>query len=252
MTSAFRTAAWLALITGILCSGAAHAGLNEGLEAVRKGDFATAVKELRPLADRGNAEAQYRVGLMYEFGRGYPADKAQGIVWFRKSADQGNAAAQQELGIIYATGDGVPKDDAQAVAWFQKAAKAGNAAAQFNLGLMVAKGTGVRRDDAQAVALFRKSAAQGFTAAQFRLGVAYEKGEGVQQNLLLAYACYAIAARDGYADYVAHRDELGGQLTPLEAQQGQILADAWMVGQPMPSMENGAIEPPASPATPAK
>src|SRR4029434_8202086 len=121
----------------------AIAGLNEGLDALRKNDYANAVKELRPLAERGDAEAQYRIGLMYEFGKGYPQDKAQGIIWFKKSAAQNHTAAQQELGVIYTTGDGVPKDDAQAVAWFQKAAMLGNPTAQYNLGLMIAHGAGV-------------------------------------------------------------------------------------------------------------
>ena len=107
----------LALTVALGCN-VAIAGLTEGLDALRKNDFATAVKELRPLADRGDAEAQYRVGLMYEFGKGYPQDKAQGIAWFRKAAAQNHAAAQAELGVIYATGDGVAPDNKQAVEWF--------------------------------------------------------------------------------------------------------------------------------------
>src|SRR5450432_680271 len=74
----------LALAAALCCSGAL-AGLQEGLDALRRNDFATAAKELRPVAERGDAEAQYRIGLMYEYGKGYPQDKVQGIVWFRKA-----------------------------------------------------------------------------------------------------------------------------------------------------------------------
>jgi len=224
-----------AFVAAMLCSGATFAGLNEGLAALAKRDYALAAKELRPLAERGDAEAQYRVGLMYEFGKGYPQDKAQGVAWFRKSAAQGHTAAQQELGVIYATGDGVAKDDVQAVAWFQKAATLGNPTAQYNLGLMIAKGAGVRRDDTQAIAWFRKSAAQGLAAAQFKLGVAYENGEGVDKDPLLAYVSYAIAARDGNQEYVAHRDDMAAQLSRAKVQQGLAFANAWTVGQPMPT-----------------
>ena len=225
------------------------AGLDEGLAALAKRDYAAAAKELLPLAERGNAEAQYRVGRMVEYGAGFPANKAQAIGWYRKAADQGHASAQQELGAIYASGDGVAQDDAQAVAWFQKSAELGNAAAQYNLGLMTAKGAGIRRDDAQALAWFRKSAAQGFAPAQFKLGVAYENGEGgVAKDPALAYANYAIAARGGNADYVAHRDTMAALLSPAQAQQAQAAANAWTIGEPMPT-SLAAASGPATAAT---
>ncbi|MFO1314728.1 MAG: tetratricopeptide repeat protein [Burkholderiales bacterium] len=243
MTLFCRMLARAVLVAAALAGGAAQAGLDEGLAALARRDYATATKELRPLAERGDAEAQYRIGLMYEFGRGYPVDKAQGIAWFRKSAAQGHTAAQQELGVIYTTGDGVPKDDAQAVEWFRKAATAGNPTAQFNLGLMIAKGAGVRQDDAQAVDWFRKAAAQGFAAAQFKLGVAYENGSGVAVDPVLSYASYAIAARGGNPEYVAQRDAMAARLTPAQAQQGLALAGAWTVGQPMPTRAGSAGAP---------
>jgi uncharacterized protein len=234
MTRSIGSRIGLAVIVAAMDCGVAFAGLNEGLAALANRDYGAAVKELRPLAERGDAEAQYRIGLMYEFGRGYPVDKTQGIAWLRKSAAQDHTAAQQELGVIYTTGDGVAKDDAEAVAWFTKAANLGNATAQFNLGLMIAKGAGTRQDDAQAIAWFRKSATQGFAPAQFKLGVAYENGEGVDRDPMLAYANYAIAARNGNVEYVAKRDALAKALPRAKAQQATALATAWAPGQPMP------------------
>jgi len=224
-----------ALLALGLAGGLAHAGLDDGLNALRRNDFATAARELRPLADRGNAEAQYRIGLMVEFGKGYPQDKPQGIAWFTKAASQGHTGAQQELGVIYATGDGVAKNDAQAAAWFAKAAELGDATAQYNLGLLYAKGAGVAKDDARAIAWFGKSAAQGFALAQFKLGVAYENGEGVDRDLVLAYASYAIAARNGSKDGDAYRADIATVLTPAQVRNAQALADAWKPGQTMPS-----------------
>jgi hypothetical protein len=235
MTSVARTAAWLALLAGMLCGSVSFAGLNEGLDALRTEDWATAAKELRPLADGGNAEAQYRIGRMFEFGKGYPQDKAEAIAWYRKAAAQNNTAAQQELGFIYATGDGVAKDDVQAAAWFQKAATLGNPTAQYNLGLMYAKGTGVKKDLAQAIAWFRKSAAQGYFAAQHKLGVAYEYGEGVPQDPVLAFVAYSLAANGGYHEYEVSREDMAARLTPAQLEQGLMLASAWKEGQPLPT-----------------
>ncbi|MFO1323979.1 MAG: tetratricopeptide repeat protein [Burkholderiales bacterium] len=235
MTVSIRTGACIAGFAAMLCCGPALAGLDDGLAALARGDYAAAAKELRPLAERGDAEAQYRIGRMYEFGAGFPADKAQGIAWYRKAAAQGHAAAQQELGALYASGDGVPKDDAQALAWFRKAADQGNPTAQYNLGLLYAKGAGVRVDNAQAIAWFRKSAAQGFAAAQFKLGLAYEYGEGVAKDPAVAYANYAIAARGGNPEFVKQRDALAARLSAAQAQQALAAANAWVVGQPMPT-----------------
>lgn len=235
MVARVGTSAWFALITALLCCNPSLAGLNEGLAALAKADYPTAVKELRPLAERGDAEAQYRIGLMFEFGRGYPIDKAQGIAWFRKAAAQNHTAALQELGVIYATGDGVPKDDAQAVSWFRKAAELGNPTAQFNLGLMIAKGTGAPKDDALAVSWFRKAANQGMVGAQFKLGVAYENGNGVAKDPVLAYVSYAIAARGGNQESATHRDSMAPQLSAAQAQQAQAMARTWAPGQPMPT-----------------
>jgi len=224
----------LLAICAILCCDVAVAGLPEGYEALIRKDYAAAIKEYRPLAERGNAEAQYRIGRMYEFGQGYPQDKAQGIAWIRKAAAQNHADAQQELGFIYASGDGVKRDDAQAVAWFRKAATQGNATAQYNLGLLYAKGQGVQEDLAQAIAWWRKAAAQGNADAQLKLAVVYHTGQGAARDEVLALANATIAARSGDKETVDYRNEIAQPLTPEQRRRAQVLADAWKVGQPTP------------------
>ncbi|HVO89685.1 MAG TPA: tetratricopeptide repeat protein [Casimicrobiaceae bacterium] len=224
----------LLMISAMLCSNVALAGLKEGYEALIRKDYARAIKEYRPLAERGDPEAQYRIGRLYEFGNGYPKDQAQGVAWIRKAAAQDHADAQQELGVIYATGDGVQQDDVQAVAWFRKAALQGDATAQYNLGLMYAKGAGVAKDYAQAIDWWRKSAMQGNPDAQFKLGVVYQNGSGVAKDPVLALANAAIAARDGSKEYVDYRNDIAKQLTPDQRRSALALADAWKVGQPMP------------------
>lgn len=215
--------------------GSSLAGVNEGVAALLKEDYATALKEFRPPAARGDAEAQYRLGRMYEFGRGVAADMPQAMVWLRKAAAQENASAQTELGAIYASGHGgVPQDDAQAAAWFRKAANQGNPTAQYDLGLMYAKGGGVKQDLAQAVAWYRKAADQGQVDAQFKMGLHYEKGVGIANDDVLAYANYAIAARSGDADSVAFRDAMAKKLPPAKLRQAETLAADWQLGKPTP------------------
>jgi hypothetical protein len=71
MSGLFRRSTLLVFAVVMVFSRPSVAGLQEGLEALKKGDYVTASKELRPVAERGDAEAQYRLGLMYEFGKGF-------------------------------------------------------------------------------------------------------------------------------------------------------------------------------------
>ncbi len=235
MSGLIRRSTLLVFAVAMIFSSPGVAGLPEGLEALKRGDYVTASKELRPVAERGDAEAQYRLGLMYEFGKGFAVDKAQSMAWLGKAATQGHASAELELGVIYATGDGVPQDNVKAVEWFRKAAIQGNATAQYNLGLMYAKGSGVRKDDVQAIAWFRKAAEQGDLGSQFKLGVAYENGEGVSKDDILAYANYAIAARTGNKQYAEYRDDVAAKLNPSQLREARTLAGDWQLGKPMPA-----------------
>ncbi len=109
---------------------AAARPLEHGEAAYLRGDYATAMSLWRPLAERGNAVAQARLGWMYEKGEGVPQDYAQAAAWYLKAAEQGNAVAQSDLGVMYEYGEGVPQDYAQAAAWYRKAAEQGNAIAE--------------------------------------------------------------------------------------------------------------------------
>ena len=67
------------------------AGFDEGLAAYNKKDYAMVLKEWRPLAARGNAQAQFKLGWMYEGGQGVSSNDKQAVAWFRKAAEQGVA-----------------------------------------------------------------------------------------------------------------------------------------------------------------
>ena len=123
---------------------------DKGFAAAQSGDFATALKEWRSLAEQGNAGAQSNLGVMYANGDGVLQDNAEAVKWYRLAAEQGYAGAQFNLGIMYREGQGVPQDNAEAVKWYRLAAEQGDADAQNNLGFMYVYGKGVLQDNVMA------------------------------------------------------------------------------------------------------
>jgi FOG: TPR repeat, SEL1 subfamily len=134
---------------------------EDAAAAYGRGDYATALRLFRPLADQGDAAAQYNLGVMYDNGQGVPQNDAEAVKWFRLAADQGDASAQFNLGTMYDKGEGVPQNYAEAAKWYRLAADQGDADAQYNLGIMYAKGQGVPQDYVSAHMWFNLSAAQG-------------------------------------------------------------------------------------------
>jgi TPR repeat protein len=146
-----KTVSRFMLAVALLAVGlGAQAGLREGLDAYKSGDYPVALKEFRLLADQGVALGQYGLGMMYATGKGVARDYPQALALFRKAAEQGDAGAQNFLGVMYAKGQGVPQDYKQAVMWLRKAAEQGEVGAQNTLGLMYSVGQGMAADMVQA------------------------------------------------------------------------------------------------------
>ena len=116
------------------------ADFKKGLDAAKKGNFETALKEWRPLAEQGDSYAQYNLGLMYDYGEGVIEDDTQAVYWFRKAAEQGHAKAQYNLGLMYDYGGGVIEDYTLAVYWYRQAAEQSHAKGQYSIGYMYASG----------------------------------------------------------------------------------------------------------------
>ena len=88
---------------------------EQGLTAYKQSDYQTAFKLWLPLAEQGNASAQFNLGDMYADGRGVKQDDVEAVKWFRKAAEQGDTMAQGRLGNVYSDGRGVKQDDFEAV-----------------------------------------------------------------------------------------------------------------------------------------
>jgi TPR repeat protein len=105
----------------------AAADFEAGLRAYQNKDYATAVKEWRPLAESGSPDAQFNLALMYLDGSGVVKNEQEAVLWFRRAADQGQAKAQKNLGNLYATGIGVRRDNVNAHMWLNLCAASGDA-----------------------------------------------------------------------------------------------------------------------------
>jgi hypothetical protein len=134
------------VILNVLLGTPAAADFAKGLAAAERGDYTTALKEWRPLAEQGNPDAQYNLGIMYRHGEGVTQDYKVAIKWFKLAAEQGNASAQSNLGAIYDQGLGITQDSSAAFKWFKLAAESGNGYSRFILGEMYQQGRGVTRD----------------------------------------------------------------------------------------------------------
>lgn len=119
----FNTAGLLMGLCVALFTPVASAGYHEGLAAVQKRDYITALREFKLLADQGNASAQYNLGVMHGNDEvGMRLDYKEAVKWFRLAADQGHARAQHNLGLLYAKGHGVPINAVAAYAIYNVAA----------------------------------------------------------------------------------------------------------------------------------
>jgi TPR repeat protein len=95
---------WMLVAIGEAAIGGPFEDAND---AFKRGDYATALGLLRPLAEQGLAKAQYALGAMYDHGWGVAQNYADALKWYRLAADQDDVLAQNSLGIMYRGGNGV-------------------------------------------------------------------------------------------------------------------------------------------------
>lgn len=127
----------------------AAADLKAGAVAFSRGDLPTAVRELRPLAEGGDALSQYMLGVALANAKPPLLNVAEGEGWLTKSAAQGNVAAMRSLGQLNMFGRSSP-DRAQAEKWLQAAADRGDSEAQHLLGVLLLDAKGAARRPAEA------------------------------------------------------------------------------------------------------
>jgi clan AA aspartic protease (TIGR02281 family) len=163
--------------------------LEDGINAYSRRDYATAMRLLRPLAERGDASAQTHLGAMYQNGLGVQRSHVQAALWYRKAAEQGNDLGQDSLGLLYESGLGVRQSYAEAIKWTLKAARQGN------------------------------------WSAQARMADYYKLGLGVPQNYILAYMWQSVAEQNPIYDAKRELEEvLEPHMTMSQIAEAQDLA----------------------------
>lgn len=161
-------------------------------------DEAEAAKFYLPAAEQGDADAQVQLARMYEKGRGVEKNLTEAVKWYSRNAEQGNVGSCIHLAHMYEEGRGVDQDYVEAARWYREAAERGDAYAQFRLGKMYQNGQGLDQNYGDAARWYREAADQFYAAAQFRLGVCYETGQGVPKDYVLAHAYFNSAAAANY------------------------------------------------------
>lgn len=210
----------------------ARAGFEEGKQAAMRGDYAAAYAEWRPLADRGHADAQFLLGLMYREGRAVKQDLVEALVWLRLAAEQEHADARFFLARALREGQGTGRDLEEAARWYRLAAEQGHAEAAFILGLMYRKGEGVVADDSEAARWYRKAADLGHGQARFTLGAITEEGRSVRKDFVRAYAWYTLAGESGIELGAVLRERVARQMKPEQIAAARALTDELRAGRP--------------------
>lgn len=167
-------------------------------------------------AQKGDARAQFDLGVLHMRGDDVAKDPALAASWFEKAAKNGLATAQYNLGTMLLSGTGVPKDEKTAYFWFQSAAEQGHPRAQYNLGAMYLSERGAPRDYTKAASWFKKAAEQGDAEALYSLGVMHENGYGMKKDQQAATAFYSRALSAGSAQAAAKMQatQVAAQSTP--------------------------------------
>jgi uncharacterized protein len=216
----------LAVLTAVLLNtGMVWAGpFEDGIVAHERGDFATALGILQPLATQGNSLAQLKLAMMYRRGHGVTRDDIEALKWYRLAGIQGNISAQVNLALMHGRGQGTTKDYAESLKWFRLAADQGDSSAQFNIGTMYDKGQGTTQDYAEAVKWYRLAALQRDYQAQYSLAVMYSSGLGVSRDYLRAHMWFNLSASANEDGAAQGRDAVAKLMTPQQVIQAQKMA----------------------------
>ena len=153
---------FLAAILVAAASPLAAQNVRAGIEAWQRADYASAVAIWRPLAEAGDADAQFNLGQAYRLGRGLAINLAVAKTWFERAADKGHVDAQTTLGLLlFQNGE-----QAEGLKWLGKAAEQGEARAMLIYGTALVNGDTVTQDPVLGYAYVSRASAQGLAPAK--------------------------------------------------------------------------------------
>lgn len=148
----------------LLCAGGPlrAQSVKAGIDAWQRSDYSGAVAIWRPLAEKGDADAEFNLGQAYRLGRGVPINIAAAKTWFERAAGQGHLDAETTLGLLlFQNGD-----QAAGLNWLKKAADQGEPRALLVYGTALVNGDNVTQDPVLGYAFVSRAAAQGLQPAK--------------------------------------------------------------------------------------
>lgn len=185
--------------------------------------------------EASEADAAYNIGVKYynyySDDKKLYDHLAYAVKWFRRAAKLGSADAQYRLGVAYEWGESLEVDYAEALKWYQLAAEQMNKGGQYGLGGLYANGRGVDRDYAEAAKWYKLSAVQGKYQAQYELGLLFFEGKGERQSFEKAYFWLALASKE-LDEAMEKRDEAAKHLTEEKLEVLRSHLKDWKPGLP--------------------
>jgi cell division septation protein DedD len=220
-----------------MVGASAHADVKAGVDAWSRGDYPTAIKEWRPLAINGDADAQFNLGQAYKLGRGVPVDFKLAEGWYRKAADQGHFQAEDNLGLILFQNGDRPK----AMPYIEKSANRGEPRAQYVLATALFNGDLAKKDWVRAYALMTRASANGLNQASASLAQMdqFIPLDQRQKGLAMARALEAEAQRPQFAEAPAAPVSVK---RPPRAPEPPIRVEDIPASSPAPEMADKPVE----------
>ncbi len=176
-----------------------RADVASGWQAFLDGDYETALAELEPAAQSGDATAQYYLGVLYDHGEGVARNYRTAAEWYEKAAAR----------------------------WFAPAAEAGHPMASYLLCRMVDEGRGVERDLDRALSLCRAAADHGVTGAQYNTALLLTEQSTDRENWTEAYTWFLLATRANYPGAKQNLNVVAKWLNEADIIRARAAADAW-------------------------
>lgn len=189
-----------------LLTSPAQADLAKGLDAVMAGHWSAALAEFKPLANKGDPDAQVNLGNLYMRGLGVEQDYGTALSWYEKAAHQGHPTGQSKLAVMLYYGLGVKENHAEAAQWFLKAAERGDPSAAMVIAEL------------------------------------YDKGDGMPASKINAYVWFSIAADLGKEDARSQRAHLANTLSPSEMNTALTRLNVWRREHDRPQNEGPKSE----------
>jgi localization factor PodJL len=206
--------------------------------------------QLREAAALGNADAQFVIATRYLNGSdGVTQDAAKAAYWYGKAAAAGSAPAQYRLGTLYERGKGVARDMNAALGWYERAGALGNIKAMHNAAVLSAGDALGKPDYARAFKWFSLGAAHGMKDSQFNLAVLLERGLGTKPNPKEALFWYSIAAKQNDADAEKRASAISAALSKGDVEETDKRLRLWKAEAAPPVANTIAISDPNWQAT---